>query len=208
MNKKNDLAKRIGEKIKTIRVQNNLTQKKLSQVAGLSPAMLSRMESGQTIPSISTLQQISDALKVDIGYFFQQEDPKDYIITLPGERRRVISRSGPRRLVAYELELLAEGMKNPFMEPAIVSYVGREQEIEPRVHDGQEFMYLLEGNVRLTLGTKEFVLNPGTAAYWNGNIPHKGVSLGNKTARAIHVHLIPGRWTGTFRYEDMPRRAE
>jgi len=204
---KNGLAKRIGRKIRALRAQNGITQKRLSQVTGLSSAMLSRMENGQTIPSIATLQRISDTLKVDISYFFQKEEEKDYVVTLPGKRRIVISRSGPHRKVAYELELLADGMKNPFMEPAIVNHVGEEQEVDPRTHDGQEFMYVLEGRVKLTLGSKEFILGKGAAAYWNGNIPHKGVSVGNRKARAIHVHLIPGRWTGTFQYEDIPNKT-
>lgn len=204
---KNGLAKRIGRKIRALRAQNGITQKRLSQVTGLSSAMLSRMENGQTIPSITTLQRISNTLKVDISYFFQQEDQDDYVVTFPGKRKIVISRSGPHRKVAYELELLADEMKNPFMEPAIVSHVGEEREIDPRVHDGQEFMYVLEGKVKLTLGSKEFALPRGAAAYWNGNIPHKGVSIGKKTAKAIHVHLIPGRWTGTFQYEDIPNKT-
>jgi len=89
------------------------------------------------------------------------------------------------------------------MEPALVTPLGKDEEVLPRTHDGQEFMYLLEGKIKLTVGSKEFILKKGNAAYWNGNVPHKTVSLGQKRARALHVHLIPGRWTGTFQYEDI-----
>ncbi len=202
---KDDLAKRIGRRLKELRQNSGLKQKTLSEVTGLSPAMISRIENGLTIPSITTLQLISDNLKVDIGYFFKKEEDEGFIITRPKGRRKVISRSGPNKKVAYELELLANGMKNPFMEPAIVKYVGEDREVDPRIHDGQEFMYVLEGKIRLTLGSKEFILKKGCAAYWNGNIPHKGISISKKQARAIHVHLIPGRWTGTFQYEDIDK---
>ncbi len=205
---KSDLARRIGLKIRELREGAGLTQRKLASVSGLSPSMLSRIENGLTIPSITTLQVIADTLKTDIGYFFQAGGEKGFLITVPGNRRKIISRSGTNQNVAYELELLASGMQNPFMEPAIVTYVGRDEEVEFRVHDGQEFMYVLEGTVKLTLGSQEFILKPGCAAYWNGNVPHKGVSVGNRPARALHVHLIPGRWTGTFQYEDITWRKE
>lgn len=95
-------------------------------------------------------------------------------------------------------------MKNPFMEPAIVTYVGKESEVQPRTHDGQEFIYVLGGRMKLTLGTKEFILKKGNSAYWNGSVPHKAIGLGKKLASSLHVHLIPCRWTGTFQHEDLP----
>jgi len=204
MENKDDLARRIGSKVKELRKESGLTQKRLAEATGLSPGLLSRIENGLAMPSIPTLDLISNTLKAEIGYFFQDQGEKGYIITNPGNRRVVVSKSGPHERVAYELELLAEGMKNPFMEPAIVTHVGEEEEVEARIHDGQEFMYVLEGRMKLTLGSKEFILRNGNAAYWNGTVPHKGISLGRKPAKALHVHLIPGRWTGTFQYEDLP----
>jgi transcriptional regulator with XRE-family HTH domain len=198
------LARRIGSRVKGLRKESGLTQKSLAEAAELSPGLLSRIENGLTMPSIPTLQIISNTLKADIGYFFQDGEEEGFIITHPGERRVVVSKSGVHRRIAYELELLAEGMKNPFMEPAIVTYVGEESEVQPRTHDGQEFMYVLEGKMKLTLGEKEFILRKGNAAYWNGSVPHKAIGLGKKLSSSLHVHLIPGRWTGTFQHEDLP----
>lgn len=204
MENKDDLARMIGSRVKELRKESGLTQKRLAEATGLSPGLLSRIENGLAMPSIPTLQSISNTLKTEIGYFFQDQEEKGYIITNPGDRRVVVSKSGPHERVAYELELLAEGMKNPFMEPAIVTYVGEENEVHPRTHDGQEFMYVLEGKMKLTMGVKEFILNKGNAAYWNGNVPHKAIGLGKRLAKSLHVHLIPGRWTGTFQHEDLP----
>jgi mannose-6-phosphate isomerase-like protein (cupin superfamily) len=158
------------------------------------------------MPSIPTLQTISNNLNTEVGYFFKEHDEEMYIVTYPGARRIVVSKSGTHDKIAYKLELLAEGMKNPFMEPAIVTHVGKEKEVEARVHDGQEFMYVLEGRIKLTLGSRDFILEKGNAAYWNGSVPHKGIGLDKKPAKALHVHLIPGRWTGTFQYSDLPAR--
>ena len=206
MKNKDDLARRIGSKVKDLRIGSGLTQKKLAESTGLSPGLISRIENGLTMPSIPTLQTISNNLKTEVGYFFKDHEEEGYIVTHPGARRIVVSKSEPHDKIAYELELLAEGMKNPFMEPAIVTHVGKDKEVAARVHDGQEFMYVLEGRIKLTLGSKEFSLKKGNAAYWNGTVPHKGISMGTKPARALHVHLIPGRWTGTFQYSDLPAR--
>jgi len=204
MQRKHDLAKRIGKRAKELRKGAGLNQKKLAQAAGLSPGLLSRIENGLAMPSIPTLQIISEALKTDIGYFFKEAEENGYVVTHPGERRVVVSKSGPTGKIAYELELLAEGMKNPFMEPAIVTPVGEEADVLPTIHDGQEFMYVIEGKLKLSVGSKEYILKKGHSAYWNGNVPHKTVSLGQNRARALHVHLIPGRWTGTFQHEELP----
>jgi transcriptional regulator with XRE-family HTH domain len=204
MQNKVDLTKKIGTRVKQLRSESGLSQKKLAESTGLSPALLSRIENGFAMPSITTLDLISRTLKADIGYFFKDDGEDSHIVTHPGSRRVVLSRSKPRQSPAYKLELLAEGMKNPFMEPAIVTYLGRDDAVEPTTHDGQEFMYVLEGRAKLTVGGKDYTLKAGHAAYWNGNIPHRAISLGKKLARSIHVHLIPGRWTGTFQHEDIP----
>ncbi len=204
MQDKPALAKRIGNRVKQFRIESGLTQKRLAEATGLSPALLSRIENGYTMPSIPTLEIISNTLKTEIGYFFRDEDYDGFIITHPNRRHTLLSRSESYKTPAYELELLAEGMKNPFMEPAIVTYVGKDEEVELRTHDGQEFIYVLGGKVKLTLGTKEFFLKKGNAAYWNGNVPHKAVKVGKRPAMSLHVHLIPGRWSGTFRYDDLP----
>ena len=203
MQKKGDLAKKIGSRVKELRRESGLTQKGLAEATGLSPGLLSRIENGLAMPSIPTLQMISDTLKTEVGYFFKDTDSEGCTVTNPGERRIVVSKSGPHGKAAYELELLAEGMKNPFMEPAIVTHVGEESEVDVRIHGGQEFMYVLEGRMKLTLGSKEFILTNGDAAYWNGNIPHKAIGLTKRATRSINVHLIPGRWTGTFQHSDL-----
>lgn len=204
MRNKDDLAKKIGRRIKRLRNDSGLTQKMLAGVTGLSSGLISRIENGLTMPSIPTLQIIADSLDTEIGYFFREREKTDYILSHPGERRKVVSKSGPHGEIAYEIELLAEGMENFFMEPFIVTQVGKEGEVEARTHNGQEFMYILEGKTRLTLGSKDFILKKGDAAYWNGNVPHKAIGLTRRPTRSLHVHLMPGKWTRTFQLNDLP----
>jgi transcriptional regulator with XRE-family HTH domain len=175
-----------------------LSLKQLAEQTHLSPPFFSRIENGLVMPSIPTLQMISNILKVDIGYFFRQEEEKGYIISYSGKRRITRSHRGP-----YRLELLAEGMENPFMEPAMVTALAtQEKDFQLAKHEGQEFVYVLEGKLELTLGKKKFALNKDDAAYFIGEIPHGGKSLSKKPARTINVHLIPGTRIGTFETVD------
>jgi transcriptional regulator with XRE-family HTH domain len=194
MKVKDSLARRIGYKIKEVRKQAGLTLKQLADATELTPGTLSKIENGLTKPSITTLEMLADSLKVDIGYLFKNEGEKSYAISRKGSRKSIDSGKG------YTVELIVEGMENPFMEPAIVTLKEKhpEEEVDLAVHDGQEFMYVLEGKVELILWEKRYILRRGDAGYWNGSIPHMGLSLSKKPAKTLNVHLIPGRRVGTF----------
>jgi transcriptional regulator with XRE-family HTH domain len=199
MSNKDALAGRIGKSLRILRQGLALSQKTLAAASGLSPTLISRIESGLVMPSIATLQEIADSLKTDIAYFFKGEASKGYVITRKGSREISYGKRGSKGKVTYGLELLAEGMDNPFMEPCIVTEYARPgDDFQLAKHDGQEFIYVLEGKLELTLGEKKFTLNQGDAAYFLGEIPHGGRSLGKRTARTLNVHLIPGSRIGTF----------
>ncbi len=203
MKNKDDLTKRIGERLRDRRKAMGLSMKRLAEDTKLSAPLFSRIENGLVIPSIPTLQEIANALKVDIGYFFKKEEDRGYVVTREGSRKQKYSKRGSRGKVTYGLEHLAEGMENPFMEPCIVTeFAGPDENFPLARHDGQEFVYVLEGKLELTLGEKTFSLNRGDAAYFIGEIPHGGKSLSKKPARTINVHLIPGTRIGTFEAGD------
>ena len=194
MPNQDSLAGRIGANLKALRLESVLSQKSLSEATQLSPTLISRIEGGLVRPSIGTLELIAQSLKVDIGYFFQDEEKRNFSISRRGKRKNVVSNRG------YEIEGLIEGMENHFMDPAIITMGGKveEEKVELATHEGQEFMYVLEGKVEVILGSKRFVLKQGDAAYWNGSVPHKGIGLSKKPARTLNVHLIPGSRFETF----------
>jgi transcriptional regulator with XRE-family HTH domain len=193
-----DLSIRIGNRLKELRKSMGLSMKRLADETGLSPPLFSRIENGLVMPSIPTLQTISDILKVDIGYFFEKGEEKGFVISRSGSRRVIKSKRGSKGKMAYQVELLAEGMENIFMEPVIVTLLGKDDDVEAIGHVGQEFSYVLEGKMELTLGKKKFILKKDDCAYYNAFIPHKGISLSSKPAKTLNVHLIPGRRTGIF----------
>jgi transcriptional regulator with XRE-family HTH domain len=196
---KDELAGRIGKRLKSLRHKLGLTIKRLAEETGLSPPLFSRIENGLVTPSLQTLQLISAALGVDIGYFFQQEEEKGYVVSRSGNRRVASVNRGAKGRAAFQLEFLSEGMENPFMEPVIVTELARKpEEFEPVTHAGQEFLYVIEGKIELTLGEQRFALRKGDAAYFNGDIPHRGLTLSKRPARTLNVHMVPGKRSGSF----------
>ena len=165
MENKGEFAKQIGKRIKELRKEAALTLKQLAKATELSAPLISKIENGLAMPSLPTLRLIADALKVNPGFFFRDEDERGYVISRQGDRKIVVSERGPGRKISYELELIAEGMENPFMEPAIVTLMGKDQdkEIELATHEGQERMYVIEGRIELTLGERKYTLKKGDA---------------------------------------------
>ena len=199
MENKQDLAKRIGLRVKEVRKGYELSLKKLADDTGLSISLISRVENGLAMPSIPTLQIIAKSLKVDIGHFFKTDTPKQFIISPKTKPRTIVSGKGYKNI-----ELLAEGMEIAFMEPTIVTTEPKDKEddINLMAHDGQEFMYVLEGKLELTLGESKYIMNKGDAAYWNGHVPHRGLSLSKKPAKSLNVHFIPGKRVNSWEFLD------
>ena len=187
---KDILAKRIGSNLKELRKSMNLSLKDLAEATNLTPAFFSRLENGGVMPSIQSLQSVADALKVDIAYLFRQDGEKEYVIDT-AEKRRFVRSKGK----TYKYALLAEMMANPFMEPSLVCLPNKDKEgeTEHAIHEGQEFMYVVEGTMRLTLGDQVFVLKKGDAAYWKGTVPHKGTGISKEQAITLNVLMLPGR---------------
>lgn len=209
MEHREELSVRIGSALKSLRGEMGWTIKQLAAEAGLSSPFVSRLERGQTMPSIPSLQALANALKVDIESFFAKDEERRYAISRKNSRRRAYSMRGPERKTIYEMELLADKVDNPLMEPALVTIISQTRDLEVTTHGGQEFMYVVEGKIKMALGSRSFELAEGDAAYWDGGLPHGAVNLGPGPARTLNVHLVPGRRTDTFQItKDFPSEGQ
>jgi transcriptional regulator with XRE-family HTH domain len=198
LNPKNKLAGRIGSKLKSLRTQRGLTLQEMAKKMHLSPSFFSRVENGQVMPSIHTLLKIAETLKTDVGVFFQEFEERGYVVSRRGRRRVVLADEGrfdgsPSERRSYDAELLADGMENRFMLPLLVTLVKKDPDIKPYAHGGQEFIYLLEGKVEANLGGDKVMLEEGDTILYDGNIPHRFLSLSKKPARALAVLVAPDR---------------
>ena len=202
---KEELATRVGNRIRALRQEVGLSVKDLAAAADLSAPFVSRMERGKCMASVPALQLIADALKVDIASFFEPAEKTRFTITRRGDRRSLLSFRGRNSRICYQMEPLAENMLDPLMEPALVTeLVDDLDESELTSHGGQEFCMVIEGSVEIILGHHRFLLEEGDSAYWDGHIPHGAARRGSDKARTLNVHIIPGQRTGSFSLQDIP----
>ncbi len=164
----------IGEKVKRFREDNSLTLKDMAERTGLSAAVLSQIENHLISPPLGTLIRLTRALNLRPGHFFDQHPDRPFTI-VRREERRPVSRFASKRGIqyGYSYESLGHDMKDRHMEPFLVTLEPATLATpKPASHDGEEFLFVLEGEMEVTLGEHSDVLQPGDAIYYDSNIPH------------------------------------
>lgn len=177
----------IVERIKALRLQQGLTLDQLADLSGLTKGYLSRIENSDKSPPFSTLARLASALNTDLISFFADEDGegKDTNIDIvrSEDSKKVNRKIAPE---AYLYESLAFRMRGKNMEPMLVT-LEADAPVTPFLHDGEEFIYLLEGILELRYEGETYILEPGDSAYFDSGIEHSGRSLGDGPARFLCV---------------------
>ena len=179
----------IGKKIRELRKNATLVLQDLSDRTGLSKPLLSQIEKEVVSPPIATLLKISKALNVNIGFFFQDNDPEEKVVLVRRDESKVIdSRYFGREESGYYYEALAYKKSKKYMEPFLVEFKRMKAEkLSYFSHEGEEFIYLLEGTLEFRTENEQYVLNPGDSLYFESSIPHAYRALERKNAKALTV---------------------
>jgi transcriptional regulator with XRE-family HTH domain len=178
----------IARNIKALRINKKMSLDELSRLTGLTKGYLSKIERSHKAPPLSTLNKIALTMDVDVTYFLREnaEEVRDVNLTLvrKGDRKKVVTK-GSLSLYGYEYEALAYNKPGKNMEPFIISpALNKEATFR---HDGEEFMYVLEGSHEFTYNGKRYILKKGDSIYFDSNVPHSGRSLGNKKAKILTI---------------------
>jgi transcriptional regulator with XRE-family HTH domain len=178
--------KLISRSIRKARHKKKLSLERLSELSGLSPGYLSKVERSEKAPPISTLSKIALALDVDLPLLLGEESSMLEDVPLAIVRKdktKIVSTKGT--LYGYQYEALAYNKPGKNMEAFIISPAFDEKILFQ--HDGEEFMYVLEGVHEFNYGGEKHVLRKGDSIYYDARIPHSGRSLGKKRARILAV---------------------
>ncbi len=172
----------LGERIRKAREMRGLTLEDISNRTGIDVDTLKRMESGEMTPPLGQLIRLGKALDMKMGYFISPGVDKPMTVVRT-DQRQPISRYGEKRSeqYGYVYECLAPEKANRLMEPFIVTLLPTDAE-EFSTHDGQEFLFVLEGEMKVQVGDQIEFLRSGDAVYYDSNQPHLVKSVGgNKT---------------------------
>ena len=177
--------KQIAKNIKKIRLDSNMSQERLAQLSGLTKGYISKIEKSDTAPPLSTLSKIANALNVDITILTAEElefpGDVDLCIVRKGEGKKISSAT----LEGYHYEALAHKKSGKNMEPFLLMPALDEKAIFS--HDGEEFMYVLEGVHEFVYDNKKYILKQGDSIYFDSKTPHTGKSIGKQRAKILAV---------------------
>ena len=162
----------VGQRIRKIREEKGVALEELSRLTGFDVKFLSSLEKNEAQPQLGTVIKLSKALDSAFGRLVSGVGDKLYSITRKSERRiisRSTSRTGKKQLYTYKS--LAPEVKGRHMEALIVQLeVDPDKEIS--VHDGEEFIFVLNGIVVLEIGDDKFELEAGDSVYYLSTTPH------------------------------------
>jgi len=176
----------IAKRIRKIRLARGLTLTEAAKRSELTKSALSKIETAQISPPISTMIRIAKALGVALLEFFIDEDNTPVCVYTPKNARQVVNQEGSN--FGYRYEALALNKRNKYVEPFILT-------IEPGdppgefYHKGQEFIYMLEGAMEFTVGDNTYRLKPGDSIYFDSEIKHKTQVIGKKTVKFVAVFI-------------------
>ena len=162
----------ISARIKDLREFAEYSLEELAKKANIDIDDYVKIEEGQVDIPIGRLYDIAKALEIDPTVLLTGEnsDDKDAVVVYNGHGLNV------ERYAGYNFTSLANQFYGRKMEPMIVTLKGN---TEPELvkHNGQEFNYVLEGQIRVLVGSKEYYLRKGDSIYFNPTIPHAQISM-------------------------------
>ena len=173
----------IGSKIKRLRQQLNLSQAELADRCELTKGYISQLENDLTSPSIATLMDILSALGTSPSEFFKKEDDTRIIFS----ESDFIEKHDDVMILKW---IIPNAQKNE-MEPVLVELLSGASTSVDFPHEGEEFGYVLEGKICITLGESKYVCKKGETFYYAANKSHSVTNVGKATCRFLWVSTPP-----------------
>lgn len=169
-----DVLAEVGPRLKAVRLEKAATLRAVAETTGISVSTLSRLESGQRRPALELLLPLARAYGVALDELVGAPDTGD-----PRVRLRPVKRG---RMTVVPLSQRPGGVQAyKLLLPA------RREDPELQTHEGYEWMYVLDGRLRLALGTQDLELGPGEAAEFDTRVPHWFGAAGGRPVELLSL---------------------
>lgn len=184
------LGKDLGPRLNAARMEAGVGLRALARQIGVSPALISQIESGRTAPSVSTLYAIATALNLSFDYLFRGETPADRTAPSP-EVQHAHQRPTVRLASGVRWERLTWTVRNDFEFLHVVYEVGSASCEEGMLlqHGGEEYAYVLSGRLGLMIGDERYELGAGDSLHFDASTPHRIWNADDHPALAIWAVL-------------------
>jgi transcriptional regulator with XRE-family HTH domain len=181
--------KRIGERIKHLRLKKSMGLVELGRHTGLSASFLSQLETGRVVPTLRNLARIAMVFSKDLSYFFDPEPQTLFRVHRRDERVRLPQTGADDP--TYFFESLGYHVPDRQLDPYFAEFLPLKEGRVPRAHQhaGCEFLYLLSGTLDVRHGEGTHHIEAGDAIYFDANTIHSYVCTGKTPATAVIVTL-------------------
>lgn len=179
----------LGERVKKVRTEQKKTLKDLSKETGLSISFLSQFERGLSTIALDALMKVADALDTDVYEFVRETladiQPKDEIVL--HSYQRPVPQIGPDS--QFQTDLSAYGKDKKMMARMFTLFpYSSEERPQPYGHEGEEFIYVLEGVLTLEINGVKYVLQPEDTAHFASNLRHIWYNETNRNVKFLIVN--------------------
>jgi transcriptional regulator with XRE-family HTH domain len=186
---------RIGEKVTTVRTSLGLTREQLAERSGCDVAVIERIEAGELVPSLAPLIKISRALGVRLGTLLDDDTQVGPVVTRADEaeavaRLKSLETGAGAGSGTLDFFSLAAGKTARHMEPFLID-VNPSGDVALSGHEGEEFLFVLGGELEVAYGKDVITLTAGDSIYYDSIVPHQVRSAGDSPARILAVVYTP-----------------
>jgi len=173
----------LGDRIRALREQSGWSREQLAQQSGLDCAALTAFEEGKAAPAIGELARLAPVLRVDLGSFFARSAAARRVeLVRAKERWDVEPKNAAARSLNYRYQALAYGLSEKTMSPFLVeippaapsgtTMSGNRAEIPHSRHAGEEFLFVLSGQLEAEIAGECYLLGPGDSVYFDSSADH------------------------------------
>jgi transcriptional regulator with XRE-family HTH domain len=186
---------RVGSKIRQLREAQEMTVEELAESSQSSVELIQQLENGALVPSLTPLLKIARALGVRLGTFLDDMPQSGPVIIRAGLSENVVRFSGkteqPKKS-ALEFYSLASDKSDRHMEPFIIDiHPSPEESHKLSSHEGEEFIYILAGEIEIFYGKEAHRLSAGDSIYYDSIVPHDVHATGSEDAKILAVVYAP-----------------
>ncbi len=178
----------VGPRVAKVRQDKGLSLEDVSRRTGLAVEVLEEIESGSANPPLGVLVKLGKALDMKLGTLIASGEDRPYTVVRVAERQDMSRYPHTRETsYGYSYQALAPRKRNRNMEPFLVTLRNTGTPVEPSSHDGQEFIFVLDGAMEAIVGDAVEILEPGDCIYYDSTTPHLLRPHGQGTATILAV---------------------
>ncbi len=172
----------LGNRLRQARLQRKLGLADVGKAVGVSVGFLSALERGQMSASVGTLRRLAAFFDLNVLDFFHSDDPPQAVVR---PRERKVLEAGP----GVRMDLLAWG--NTVMEPHLFHVAPGKGSGSSYAHPGEEFLFVLQGQLEISLDGEKHRLQTGDSLYFDSTTPHRWRNPGKKETRILWINTPP-----------------